>query len=563
MDAPRATSDAEAKLIQIRRAAEERDAKTRAEKMHIPYADIRTTPVSIEALKLIPEAEAREKQVAGIQLRVRALALAALHPTTPEVQALAKQFEAKKYTVKIFTASRAGLEEAWAFYKFVPLPKKVITGTMMVDPSALGSDKGNAFKVLQDELAHTAFEKVDTTHLFEVILSGALAARSSDVHLEAHKVGASIRFRVDGLLHEVFGGIPLKNYSALIARIKLLSGMKLNVRSEPQDGRFAIGVVGGSEIEVRVSVIPSEFGEVVVMRLLDPTALAVELANLGMRPDDQKLIETELSKPNGLILNTGPTGSGKTTTLYSFLNYIVRPEIKVITIEDPIEYRLTAIEQTQVDAEGGYTFANGLRSILRQDPDVILVGEIRDGETADIAMQAALTGHLVFSTLHTNNALGAVPRLVDLGVRAATIGPAINVIIAQRLVRRLCDTCRVPRPFSPDEIQNLKSLLSKLPQRVNRAPYEEALEKQATTYTATGCTVCSGFGYKGRVAIFEFLRADSELSETILRSPSEVALKQCADHQGMVTMQQDGILKVLAGTTTFDEVESVTGPLAW
>jgi type II secretory ATPase GspE/PulE/Tfp pilus assembly ATPase PilB-like protein len=262
-------------------------------------------------------------------------------------------------------------------------------------------------------------------------------------------------------------------------------------------------------------------------------------------------------------LNTGPTGSGKTTTLYSFLNYIVSPEIKVITIEDPIEYRLTGIEQTQVDPEGGYTFASGLRSLLRQDPDVILVGEIRDGETADIAMQAALTGHLVFSTLHTNDALGAVPRLVDLGVRAATIGPAINVIIAQRLVRQLCQKCRTPRPFTPEEIQNLNTLLSKLPPRVNLAPYKEALEKHATTYVATGCTVCSGFGYKGRIAIFEFLRADTQVAETILKSPSQVALKKCADDQGMVTMQQDGLLKVLDGTTTFDEVMAVTGPISW
>jgi type II secretory ATPase GspE/PulE/Tfp pilus assembly ATPase PilB-like protein len=216
-----------------------------------------------------------------------------------------------------------------------------------------------------------------------------------------------------------------------------------------------------------------------------------------------------------------------------------------------------------VDPEGGYTFANGLRSILRQDPDVVLVGEIRDGETADIAMQAALTGHLVFSTLHTNNALGAIPRLIDLGVRGATIGPAINVVIAQRLVRRLCEKCKTPRPFSPDELKQLNGMLEQLPPRVNRAQYQKLLDEHATAYTAIGCTVCGGFGYLGRVAIYEFLRADTELSETILHSPSEASLKICADHQGMVTMQEDGILKVIEGTTTFDEVASVTGPIAW
>ncbi len=564
MDEQQHLSDTESKISQIRREAEERDAHVRAQKLGIPYADIRNIPVSLEALKLIPEAQAHEFQAAAIELKVRALALAAVHPTTPQIQQLVKDFEARKYTVKLFVVSQAGLTEAWAFYKFVPHAKKVITGTLIVDPAALGGDaSADSFKKLQDELAHTSFEKVETTHLFEILVSGALAARASDVHLEARKGISAVRFRIDGLLHEVYGQLPSKNYNALVARIKLLSGMKLNVRSEPQDGRFAVGLTDGREIEVRVSVIPSEFGEIVVMRLLDPTSLSVQLTSLGLRPDDQKLVETELSRPNGLILNTGPTGSGKTTTLYSFLNYIVNPEIKVITIEDPIEYRLTGIEQTQVDPEGGYTFASGLRSLLRQDPDVILVGEIRDGETADIAMQAALTGHLVFSTLHTNDALGAVPRLVDLGVRAATIGPAINVIIAQRLVRQLCQKCKTPRPFTPEEIKNLDALLAKLPPRVNLAPYREALEKHATTYVATGCIVCSGFGYKGRIAIFEFLRADTEVAETILKSPSQVALKKCADNQGMVTMQQDGLLKVLDGTTTFDEVTAVTGPIVW
>jgi len=557
-------TDVTSKLGKIRRDAEERDAKVRARQLGVPYADIRTTPVSIEALKLIPEAEAHEAQVAAIELRTHELAIATVHPTTTDVAAIVRRFEDKKYAVKLFVTSLAGLQEAWMFYKFVPAAKKVITGKLVIDTNSLSGDSSaSSFQKLQNILSHTAFEKIDTTNLFEQIMTGALASRASDVHLESRHEAAGIRFRIDGLLHEVYSAIPLRNYTAIVARIKLLSGMKLNIRSEPQDGRFAIATVDGKEIEIRVSVIPSEYGEIVVMRLLDPTALSVELTSLGLRPDDQELIKIELSKPNGLILNTGPTGSGKTTTLYSFLNYIVKPEIKVITIEDPIEYHLQGIEQTQVDAEGGYTFANGLRSIMRQDPDCILVGEIRDGETADIAMQASLTGHLVFSTLHTNSAIGAVPRLVDLGVRTATIGPAINVIIAQRLVRRLCDKCKTPRPFTPEEIKKLSAMLSGLPERLNQAPYREALEKHATTYVAAGCTVCGGFGYVGRIAIFEFLRADTELSETILRSPSEVALKQCAEHQGMVTMQQDGILKVIDGITTFEEVTSVTGPIAW
>ena len=253
---------------------------------------------------------------------------------------------------------------------------------------------------------------------------------------------------MDGVLYDV-ARFDKKIYESLLNRIKLVSGLKLNVISMPQDGRFTILREGSGDIEVRVSTIPSEYGETAVLRLLDPSAVALKLADLGLRADDMEIADNELKKPNGMILVTGPTGSGKTTTLYAFLKEVHNSELKSITIEDPIEYHLAGIEQTQVDTERGYTFAAGLRSILRQDPDIILVGEIRDLETAETAIHAALTGHVVFSTLHTNDAVGAIPRLIDMGTKLSTIGPALNLVVAQRLVRKLCDSCK--SELTPDQ----------------------------------------------------------------------------------------------------------------
>ena len=333
--------------------------------------------------------------------------------------------------------------------------------------------------------------------------------------------------------------------------------MKINIHSEAQDGRFTINLAG-KDIEMRVSIIPAEFGETVVMRILDPSATMVGLPNLGLRADNLVFVERALARPNGLILNTGPTGSGKTTTLYAFLRSVNSPEMKIITLEDPIEYRIEGIEQTQVDEEAGYTFANGLRAIVRQDPDVILVGEIRDLETADIAMQSALTGHLVLSTLHTNDAVGAVPRLINLGVKAVSIGPALALVIAQRLVRVLCPVCKKEVPLDGVTAEKIKQLLAHLPAAVDRKPYEHP-----TLYAPVGCLKCNGIGYKGRIGIFEFLEGGPDIETTILHEASEVALREVAKRQGMVSMQEDGILKAIEGKTTLDEVTTVTGELAW
>lgn len=395
---------------------------------------------------------------------------------------------------------------------------------------------------------------IPITEAVAILFSAATALKASDVHLESEKDDALVRFRLDGLLYDVTH-IPRTAYTEVLRRIKLISDLKSNLSDVPQDGRFTI-VRDGSDIEVRVSTIPSEYGETAVLRLLDPKAVALNLDQLGFRKDDLDIADKELKKPNGMVLVTGPTGSGKTTTLYAFLKQVHNSELKTITIEDPIEYHLTGIEQTQVDPKNGYDFAAGLRSILRQDPDIILVGEIRDLETAEVAMHAALTGHVVFSTLHTNDAAGAVPRLIDLGTKSSIIGPALNLVVAQRLVRKLCDDCKTETGIAPELEANIKKFIGVLPARV---PKEKISMK---LYSSKGCDKCHN-GFRGRVGVFELLQVNDELESLIAQGITEEGINGFARKQGMVTMQEDGILKALNGVTTLDEVERTTGPIEW
>ncbi|HUX35659.1 MAG TPA: GspE/PulE family protein [Candidatus Paceibacterota bacterium] len=558
----------QSKLSEIHREAEERDAKRRAAKSGLPYIDLRTTPVSIDALKLVHEADARAANAAAIEISAHGgpasggkniVALAVIDPESPELARIVGKLKSSGFETKVFIASKSAVERVWESYSFVPKESKEITGKVELSPEEIEdlAKKLTSLQEVQDKIKTLDFTEVSTTSLFEVVLAGALSIGASDIHFEAEKEKAKVRFRLDGVLHDIFGNVPLKNYEHLVSRIKLLSNLKMNVRDQAQDGRFTIGL-GGKEIEVRVSTIPSEFGETIVMRVLDPAATAVELKQLGLRKDDLEIVERQLKMPNGLILNTGPTGSGKTTTLYAFLRRIAKPEIKIITIEDPIEYRVEGVEQTQVDTGAGYTFADGLRSIMRQDPDIILVGEIRDHDTADIALQASLTGHLVFSTLHANDAVGAVPRLVDLGVKTVTIGPALSLVIAQRLVRKLCMDCKKETKLPAEIEAKAKSFLEKLPERVDKKYYE-----QIKIYEPVGCNKCNGFGYKGRIGIFEFMESKAEFEEAILKDASRITLKNLSRKQGMVTMQEDGILKSLEGVTSLEEVEDATGPLEW
>jgi len=388
------------------------------------------------------------------------------------------------------------------------------------------------------------------TELLEIILIGAINLEASDIHLEPEEEKARIRLRIDGILQDV-SFLELKTYQILLSRLKLLAGIKLNIFDKPQDGRFTIQL-GEILIEIRASTLPAEYGESVVLRILDPKAL-IELENLGLRKDLLKIVEKEIKRPNGMIIVTGPTGSGKTTTLYAFLKKIKRPEIKIITIEDPIEYHLEGISQTQVNPSKGYDFASGLKSVMRQDPDVILVGEVRDLETVETAIQAALTGHLVLTTLHTNDAAGTVARLTSLGAKTANIGPALNLVIAQRLLRRVCQKCKRLEKVSAEELAKFKEELSSL--KIKTPP----LLKETKIPKAVGCSACNQTGYRRRVGAFEIFLVDDEMKKFILTNPSIAEIKKLAIKKGMITMKQDGLLRVLEGITTLEEVERIIG----
>ena len=542
-------------LDKTRKEAEERDAERRAEKLGVPYINLAMQPIETDALELVPEEKAREAQIAVIEKKGDKIVFAAFDNSSLKAKTVFQELEKKGFKSKNFIVSLTSLERAWDFYEYVTKAAPSITGRVDVDKERMENliQKLSALDLIKKEINDFDFKKFSTGQMLEIILAGALRNRASDIHFEPAKGVAKLRYRIDGDLHDVLGDLKETIYSHLVSRIKLLSNLKLNIRDEAQDGRFTIGL-GKKEIEIRVAVAPSEFGEVIVMRILDPEAINLSLQDLGLRKDDLVIVEAELKRPNGMILNTGPTGSGKTTTLYAFLKQANAPEIKIITIEDPIEYRLQGIEQTQVDPPANYTFANGLKSIMRQDPDVILIGEVRDKETAEIAIQAALTGHLVFSTIHANNAAGAIPRLIDLGVKPTSIGPAMNLIIAQRLIKRLCEKCKVEEKIDSALKLKLEKFIKNLPDRINKEDFEKI-----NIYNPKGCSACGNLGYKGRVGIYELLQISKEVEGPMMKGVGEIEIQEFAFKQGMATMQQDGILKVISGITTLKEVEKVTG----
>lgn len=547
----------EEQLREQRRNAEEKDAERRAKRLGLPYLNLLSakTPTEIKALELMKEKDAREHLVAPVELVRKKLIVAAFDPAAAGVEAALAPLR-EKYEVTVVVVSKTSLEHAFSLYQYV-VEQKEISGSVEINETNI--------KKLQEEIksiedlarAIENFKSPYTSQVLEIVLAGALAMKASDIHLEPGEAANTFRLRIDGLLHTAYDKFTSATYHALVTRVKLLSNLKLNVHDEPQDGRFTIRL-GGRDIEVRTSIIPSEYGETAVLRLLDPLSLKTNLEELGWRADDLAVVEGAVAEPNGLILNTGPTGSGKTTTLYAFLKHVTRPEIKIITIEDPIEYHLQGISQTQVNAEAGYTFADGLRSILRQDPDIVLVGEIRDKETAEIALNASLTGHMVFSTLHTNDAVGAIPRLLDLGAKTQILGPSLSLVIAQRLVRVLCPACKTKRELSKAERDAIAKFMDALPARVDRAPYA-APER----YAPKGCPACGGLGYRGRTSIFELFVISEVMEQLIYKNPTEIELKEAARKEGMVALQEDGILKALQGITSFEEVERLTGPIPW
>ncbi len=544
----------ERKLDLLRRKEEEESTKLVSQKYKIPYLNLSTVPLELDALKIVAEEKARQGELVVFQSAGKHIKIAVRNPEKEVTQSVLQHLTEERYTFDLFLVSKSGLLHAWQFYRHVPKEHETQTGTVQVSQEKIESLRQEIKNLshIQERIEHTFLSR--TTEALEIILAGALAVDASDVHIESSTAHTHLRFRLDGVLHSV-SKLPLKLSQLLLSRIKLVSELKLNVHDKAQDGRFTIHTSLG-EIEIRTSILPGPDGENIVLRVLSPSAIRVSFQDLGMQTQLIEILEQELKKPNGMILTTGPTGSGKTTTLYAFLKKVQTSEIKIITLEDPIEYHLEGIEQTQVAAEKGYNFSNGLRAIIRQDPDVILVGEIRDLETAETAIHASLTGHLVFSTLHTNNAAGTIPRLIDLGVKPPIIAPAINVSMAQRLVRRICKNCRIPFALNSKFMQKIKKELAGVPHTIAIPPEKDWHIFQESP---RGCPHCNNTGFKGRIGVYEIILMDDAIERLIIKEPSEFELKKAAREQGQITMRQDGVLKVIWGITTLEEIERVVG----
>lgn len=557
MDLPFDTKKEDAQIAHLREREEEDVIQILSQKYGLPYADLSLKDIDADALRVIPEALAREAEAAAFERVAHTVSVAVHNPNNPALNKLREDLTSREFTIKEFLVSKHSLEKALERYADLSMTTVSKPGVFVVAPAALSkltqavSTRPALLTELQAAVDSKAIDRVSL--IFEMVLAGAFALRSSDIHFEPEEEKVRLRLRIDGLLTEIFFFDP-KTYHQINSRIKLLSGIKLNVTNRAQDGRFSVERADG-QVEMRVSFIPGNFGESIVMRILDPKSTKVSYKDLGISAKLLSRLETEIRRPNGMLLTTGPTGSGKTTTLYSFLREIHTPDIKIITIEDPVEYHLEGIVQTQVEGTK-YTFAEGLRSIVRQDPDVIMVGEIRDGETAGIAVQASLTGHFVFSTIHTNDAAGTFPRLADLGVDPKSFGSALTVAMAQRLVRTLHPDKKKERPLTDAE----KAMIAKLFEPL--ADKSLIPEKIETVWEpiegADGDT-----GYKGRVGLYEAIFMDDELAEFLRNNPPSHEIAKVAAKQGYLTMAQDGVIKALQGMTTLKEVaETVNLPLA-
>jgi type IV pilus assembly protein PilB len=541
------------RVAELRRTEEEDLAKILSKKYQLPYADLSRITIDTDGLKILEEDIARAAKIAIFDLIGKRVRVAVLAPGREDTKNVIKSLEDKGFIVEPFMVSTQSLVRAWERYKEISYASNTKEGMLEISSKDIENfinevHKIEDVKALIEEIVHMK-KSFRISRIVEIIMAGAISLGASDVHIEPEKDYIQIRFRLDGVLIEVTQ-LDEETYHLLLSRIKLLSGMKLNIRETAQDGRFSIQI-GEREIEIRSSTLPGNYGESVVMRLLDPASIQVKLEDLGVPDKLMKIFMDNLARPNGMILNTGPTGSGKTTTLYSFIRLKKTPEIKIITIEDPIEYHLDGIVQTQVDNEKGYDFATGLKKTLRQDPDVIMVGEIRDLETAETAVHAALTGHLVFSTLHTNNAAGTFTRLIDLGVNPKILTSAISMAIAQRLVRRLCEFCREEYTLQGEDLGLMKLVYDSI--REKEVEWSDKVFKAKVG----GCEKCNETGYKGRIAVFEAVLSDQKVEEALESNPSEREIKESAEHQGIMDMAQDGVTKIIQGHTDLDELKRV------
>lgn len=524
--------------------------QARAKTLRVEYIDLKGFPIDPEALALVEELSAKKVGVISFYFTDTEIRLGIYDFENTELVGLIKALEDKSNKViKKYLISKNSLKFGLDQYRAVPKVKKTGQGVELT---------ADNLKKYQNELKDLGnlghkIQKVPLTEVVSMIVAGAIKSRASDIHIEAEEKSVKIRFRIDGVLHTI-AEIDQGTWPKIASRIKLLSKLKINITNTPQDGRFTVRLDDNETIDMRVSCLPTSYGESIVIRLLKSSDAGLAFDSLGLRGKAFEQLSEQITRPNGMILTTGPTGSGKTTLLYAILNKLNTSDNKIITVEDPVEYKLKGINQSQIEADKDYTFAKGLKAILRQDPDIVMVGEIRDLETADIAVNAALTGHLVVSTLHTNDAAGAIPRFLSLGMKPFLLAPAVNAIVAQRLVRRICENCREEYQLSEEEKLRTQEIINSFPEELS-----EYKKKELKFYHGKGCSKCAGLGYHGRIGIYEVLLMGSEIEKLILAEKvSEFEMRDVARAQGMITMIQDGIIKAIEGIVSLEEIFKAT-----
>jgi len=555
--------DLEEKLKSIRRKEEEEEARKKAQEFGLPYLDLSVYFIDPSVLSIVPEEEAKKGNLAVIKKEGKRIYIAVKDPLDKNTRRVLDKLKEQGYCYNLVIVSLRSLQKAWSKYQEI-IPETDFIRQIQIDISSIlqFQEEIKNLNRLKEKINELQLSSVSyTSKMLELILTGALQTLASDIHFEREKNRTLLRYRIDGILYDITY-LSLESYKMLLSRIKLISGLLINVTDMPQDGSFSIKLKD-KFIDIRTSCIPGLYGENIVLRILNPDLIDLSFSELGLEKDMLKIMEKEIRKPNGMIVNTGPTGCGKTTTLYAFIKEINKPDIKIITLEDPIEYRLEGIMQTEVNYEKGYTFLKGLRSILRHDPDVMLIGEIRDKASAEVALHSALTGHLLFTTLHTNDAAGAIPRYIELGARPSILASALNVVMAQRLVRKLCPYCKEQITPSLSQLEKIENAIKNIDKQKLKLilktedPISAIKKGKIKIYKAKGCEKCSEIGYKGRIGIFEMFTKDEEMEKLISQSPSHIQVFELARKKGMRTMYEDGILKVLQGITTIEEVERV------
>lgn len=539
------------KMSSIKLKEKEVESQKHAASIGLPTINLKGFPISPDALVLIPEAQAQALKIICFLFTGPELRLGAVDPEDPAVQELMFELgERHKTNTKLYLLSEDSFNQSLKLYAALPKIKQIVKGIQITEAEL---EKYRAQMIDYTSIAKVMLN-VSVTEVLAVVVAAALKLGSSDIHVEAEEKGIVVRFRVDGVLQEI-ATLARTQWTKIINRIKLIAGLKINITDQAQDGRFTI-FQQQQQIDVRISTIPTAFGESVVMRLLNPDTIALAFEKLGFRPASLKRLTREIERPNGMIITTGPTGSGKTTTLYAILSKLNTKDVKIITLEDPVEYKVQGLNQSQIDYSKDYTFAKGLRSILRQDPDIVMVGEIRDLETAEISIQSALTGHLLLSTIHTNDAAGAVPRFLSMGVAPHLLAPAINAVMGQRLVRRLCE-CKQPITLEAALLDEVTNQL----EAITEASGESKVDLTKIQFMGpTGCDQCNHSGYKGRLGVYEILIKDAAVEQAILKGGiSEYEMRAVAQTQGMLTMAQDGLLKAVDGLTSVEEVKKIVG----